>query len=146
MAEYDNKAFNNMKEATASASDKMFTESEYNMNATNKERQDYDSRAYDLLQNLYHEDKAKYSDIKDWDFDRYLANLKDSYLEEKFIGSKEGDPDYYGKAGAMLRSVYSDDVGQLKLSARNVSSQMALASEARDRSNISIKAPEAELY
>ena len=146
MAEYDNKAFNNMKEATASASDKMFTESEYNINATNKERQDYDIRAYELLQNLYQEDKAKHSDIKDWDFDRYLANLKDSYLEEKFIGSKEGDPDYYGKAGAMLRSVYSDDVGQLKLSARNVHSQMALASEARDRSNISIKAPEAELY
>ena len=146
MAEYDNKAFNKMKEATASASDKMFTESEYNMNATNKERQDYDSRAYSLLQNLYQEDKAKYSDIKDWDFNKYLDNLKDSYLEEKFIGSKEGDPDYYGKAGAMLRSVYSDDVGQLKLSARNVHSQMTLASEARDRSNISIKAPEAEQY
>ena len=146
MAEYDNKAFNNMQKATASTSDDMFTESEYNINATNKERQDYDSRAYELLQSLYQEDKAKHSDIKDWDFDKYLANLKDSYLEEKFINSKKGDPDYYGKAGAMLHSVYSDDVGQLKLSARNVSSQMALASEARDRSNISIKAPEAELY
>ena len=146
MAEYDNKAFSNMQKATAKASDKMFTESEYNMNATNKERQDYDSRAYSLLQNLYQEDKAKYSDIKDWDFNKYLDNLKDSYLEEKFIGSKEGDPDYYGKAGAMLRSVYSDDVGQLKLSARNVSSQMASVSEAKDRSNISIKAPEAEQY
>jgi len=153
MAEYDNKAFNNMKEATASASDKMFTESEYNINATHKERQDYDSRAYDLLQNLFQEDKAKRSDIKDWDFDRYLANLKDSYLEEKFINSKEGDPDFYGKAGAMLRSVYSDDVGQLKLSARNFSSQMTPYEEGdefrpskRDRSNISIKAPEAEQY
>jgi hypothetical protein len=146
MAEYDNKAFSSMQEATASASDKLFTESEYNINATNKERQDYDSRAYEFLQSLYQEDKAKYSDIKDWDFDKYLSNLKDSYLEEKFIGSKEGDPDYYGKAGAMLRSVYSDDVGQLKLSARNVSSQMASASEVRDRSNISIEAPEAELY
>ena len=146
MAEYDNKAFKNMQEATASTSDEMFTESEYNINATNKERQDYDSRAYKLLQSLFQEDKAKRSDIKDWDFDRYLSNLKNSYLEEKFINSKEGDPDYYGEAGAMLRSVYSDDVGQLKLSARNVSSQMALASEARDRSNISIKAPEAELY
>ena len=146
MAEYDNKAFSNMQEATASTSDEMFTESEYNINATNKERQDYDSRAYELLQSLYQEDKAKRPDIKDWDFDRYLSNLKNSYLEEKFINSKKGDPDFYGKAGAMLRSVYSDDVGQLKLSARNVSSQMALASEARDRSNISIKAPEAELY
>ena len=160
MAEYDNKAFNNMQKATAGASDEMFTESEYNLNASNKERQDYDSRAYDLLQNLFQEDKAKRSDIKDWDFDRYLANLKDSYLEEKFINSKEGDPDYYGEAGAMLRSVYSDDVGQLKLSARNVSAQISeaykpnlekddykeRAKAARDRSNVSIKAPEAEQY
>ena len=145
MAEYDNKAFKNMQEATASTSDEMFTESEYNINATNKERQDYDSRAYKLLQNLFKEDKAKRPDIKDWDFDRYLSNLKNSYLEEKFINSKEGDPDYYGEAGAMLRSVYSDDVGQLKLSARNVSSQMR-GGETRDRSNISIKAPEAEQY
>ena len=146
MAEYDNKAFSSMQKATAGASDEMFTESEYNINATNKERQGYDSRAYKLLQNLFQEDKAKRSDIKDWDFNKYLANLKDSYLEEKFINSKEGDPDYYGEAGAMLRSVYSDDIGQLKLSARNVSSQMATDGEARDRSNISIKAPEAEQY
>ena len=153
MADYDNKAFSNMQKATSSISDKMFTESEYNMNATNKERQDYDNRAYELLQSLYQEDKAKHSDIKDWDFDKYLANLKDSYLEEKFINSKEGDPDFYGKAGAMLRSVYSDDVGQLKLSARNFSSQMTPYEEGdefrpskRDRSNISIKAPEAEQY
>ena len=153
MAEYDNKAFNNMKEATASASDKMFTESEYNINATHKERQDYDLKAYSLLQDLFQEDKAKRPDIKDWDFDRYLANLKNSYLEEKFINSKKGDPDFYGEAGAMLRSVYSDDVGQLKLSARNVSSQMTPYEEGdefrpskRDRSNISIKAPEAEQY
>ena len=140
MAEYDNKAFSNMQKATAGASDEMFTESEYNLNASNKERQDYDSRAYDLLQNLFQEDKAKRSDIKDWDFDRYLANLKDSYLEEKFINSKEGDPDYYGEAGAMLRSVYSDDVGQLKLSAKNFKDDMP------SRANISIKAPEAEQY
>ena len=145
MAEYDNKAFSNMQKATSNASDKMFTESEYNINATDKERKDYDRKAYSFLQDLFQEDKAKRSDIKDWDFDRYLSNLKDSYLEEKFIGSKEGDPDYYGKAGAMLRSVYSDDVGQLKLSARNVHFQMR-GREAGDRSNISIKAPEAEQY
>ena len=146
MAEYDNKAFNNMQEATASTSDEMFTESEYNINATNKERQDYDVKAYSFLQDLFQEDQAKRPDIKDWDFDRYLSNLKNSYLEEKFINSKKGDPAFYGKAGAMLRSVYSDDVDQLKLSARNVSAQMASVSEAKDRSNISIKAPEAEQY
>ena len=160
MADIDDRAFNNMKEATASASDKMFTESEYNINATNKERQDYDTQAYKYLRSLYNEDIEKNPDIKDWDFDRYLSNLKNSYLEEKFINSKEGDPDYYGKAGAMLRSVYSDDVDQLKLSARNVSAQISeaykpnlekddykeRAKAARDRSNVSIKAPEAEQY
>ena len=160
MAEYDNKAFNNMHEATASASDEMFTESEYNMNATHDERQKYDVRAYQYLRSLYNEDIEKNPDIKDWDFDRYLANLKNSYLEEKFINSKKGDPDFYGKAGAMLRSVYSDDVDQLKLSARNLSAQISVAETpnfekddyqerakaVRARSNISIKAPEAELY
>ena len=160
MAEYDNKAFNNMQKATAGASDKMFTESEYNINATHKERKDYDTQAYKYLRSLYNEDIEKNPDIKDWDFDRYLSNLKNSYLEEKFINSKEGDPDYYGKAGAMLRSVYSDDVDQLKLSARNVSAQISeaykpnlekddykeRAKAARDRSNVSIKAPEAEQY
>ena len=147
MAEYDNKAFNNMKEATASASDKMFTESEYNINATNKERQDYDSRAYELLQNLFQEDKAKRPDIKDWDFDRYLSNLKNSYLEEKFINSKEGDPDYYSEAGDMLRSVYSDDASQLILSAKNFKGDIpSRIGRERSRANISIKAPEAEQY
>ena len=161
--EADNQAFNNMRRATDQAPDRMFkegkifTESEYNINATHKERRDYDVKAYRLLQSLFQEDQAKRSDIKDWDFDRYLANLKNSYLEEKFIESKEGDPDFYGEAGSMLRSVYSDDVEQLKLSARNVSAQMIPAGEedepfevrakrARSRSNISIKAPGAERY
>ena len=161
MAEIDDRAFNNMRRATDRAPDRLFkgdrifTESEYNINATNKERQDYDQKAYSFLQDLFQEDKAKRSDIKDWDFDRYLANLKNSYLEEKFINSKKEDPAFYGKAGAMLRSVYSDDVEQLKLSARNVSARMTPAGEgdfetrtrtARDRSNVSIKAPGAELY
>jgi hypothetical protein len=160
MAEYDNKAFNNMKEATASASDKMFTESEYNINATNKERQDYDTQAYKYLRSLYNEDIEKNPDIKDWDFDRYLKNVSSSYLSEKFTHSRKGDPDFYSKAGDMLRSVYSDDVDQLKLSARNVSAQISeaykpnlekddykeRAKAARDRSNVSIKAPEATSY
>ena len=160
MAEYDNKAFNNMQEATASTSDDMFTESEYNTRASTRERLGYDQKAYSFLQDLFQEDQAKRPDIKDWDFDRYLSNLKNSYLEEKFINSKKGDPDFYGKAGAMLRSVYSDDVDQLKLSARNLSAQISVAETpnfekddyqerakaVRARSNISIKAPEAEQY
>ena len=146
MAEIDDRAFDNMRRATDRAPDKMFnegrlfTESEYNTRATTKERLGYDQKAYSFLQDLFREDQAKRSDIKDWDFDRYLSNLKSSYLEEKFIESREGDPDFYGKAGDLLRSVYSDDVDQLKLSARNASAQR------RDRANVSIKAPGAERY
>ena len=146
MADIDDKAFDNMRRATDRAPDRlfekgrMFTESEYNTRASTKERLGYDQKAYSFLQDLFQEDRAKRSDIKDWYFDRYLVNLKNSYLEEKFIESREGDPDFYGKAGEMLRSVYSDDVDQLKLSARNVSAQR------RDRANVSIKAPGAERY
>ena len=146
MAEIDDKAFDNMRRATDRAPDRLFeggrlfTESEYNTRASTKERLGYDQKAYSFLQDLFQEDRVKRSDIKDWDFDRYLSNLKSSYLEEKFIESREGDPDFYSKAGEMLRSVYSDDVDQLKLSARNVSAQR------RDRSNVSIKAPGAERY
>ena len=146
MAEIDDKAFDNMRRLTDRAPDRMFkegrlfTESEYNTRASTKERLGYDQKAYSFLQDLFQEDLVKRSDIKDWDFDRYLVNLKNSYLEEKFIESREGDPDFYGKAGEMLRSVYSDDVDQLKLSARNISTQR------RDRANVSIKAPQAEQY
>ena len=159
MAEYDNKAFDAMKEGTSKPSDRLFeggrvfTESEYNMNATHKERMDYDAKAYGYLQELFKEDKIKHSDIRDWDFNRYLANLKNSYLEEKFAHSKEGDPDYYSKAGEMLSSIYSDDVEQLKLSAFNVEAQNVPIEEGdefrpskRERSNVSIKAPGAESY
>ena len=147
MAEYDNKAFNNMQKATSNTSDKMFTESEYNINATHEERMDYDFKAYRFLQDLFQEDQAKKPDIKDWDFDRYLDNVSSSYLEEKFIHSREGDPDYYSEAGDMLRSVYSDDVDQLILSAKNFKGDIpSRFGKKRSRENISIKAPGAERY
>ena len=156
MAEYDNKAFNAMEKATEDKSSNMFTESEYNVNATHKERMDYDVKAYRLLQNLFQEDQAKSPNIKDWDFKRYLSNLKGSYLSEKFLHSKKGDPDFYSEAGDMLRSVYSDDTDQLILSASNLDAQILpaggegpfeeRAKSARSRSNVSIKAPGAERY
>ena len=147
MAEYDNKAFNAMQNVTKGKASNLFTESEYNINATHEERMGYDSKAYELLHKLYREDKNKIPDIKDWDFDRYLSNLKNSYLEEKFINSKEGDPDYYSEAGDMLRSVYSDDASQLILSAKNFKGDIpSRIGRERSRANISIKAPEAEQY
>ena len=147
MAEYDNKAFSNMQEATKNKASNLFTESEYNVSATHKERMDYDFKAYRLLEKLYREDKAKISDIEDWDFDKYLSNLKTSYLEEKFINARKEDPDYYSEAGDMLRSIYSDDASQLILSAKNFKGDIpSRVGRKKSRANISIEAPEAELY
>jgi len=147
MAEYDNKAFSNMQEATRNKASNLFTESEYNVNATHKERMDYDFKAYRLLDKLYREDKDNISDIEDWDFDRYLSNLKPSYLEEKFINARKEDPDYYSEAGNMLRSVYSDDASQLILSAKNFKGDIpSRIGKERSRANISIESPEARSY
>ena len=147
MAKYDNEVFNAMQIATEGKASNLFTESEYNANATHEERMNYDSKAYGLLHKLYKEDKAKNSDIKDWDFDRYLANVKGSYLEEKFIHARKEDPDYYSKAGDMLRSVYSDDVSQLLLSAKNFKGDIpSRVGMERSRKNVSIKAPGAGSY
>jgi hypothetical protein len=147
MDETDESAFDSMQSVTKDKSSNLFTESEYNINATHEERMGYDSKAYEFLHKLYREDKDKISDIKDWEFDRYLSNLKGSYLEEKFINAKEGDPDYYSKAGDMLRSVYSDDVDQMILSARNFKGDdPSRIGKNRSRANVSIKAPGAESY
>ena len=143
----DRMAFDAMKMATKGKASNLFTESEYNINATHEERMGYDSKAYELLHKLYREDKNKIPDIKDWDFDRYLSNLKNSYVEEKFINAKKEDPDYYSEAGDMLRSIYSDDVDQLKLSASNFKGDIpSRIGKKRSRANISIKAPGAERY
>ena len=160
----DEYAFKAMKEGAFGAPDKlfennrMFIESEYNMNASHKERMAYDVDAYRFMQEMFHEDKYKNADIKDWSFDRYLANVSNSYLEEKFIHAREGDPDFYSKAGDMLHSIYEGDVDQFKLSAYNLSAQIdqhrvggegpfdERAKKVRDRGNVSIEAPEAEKY
>ena len=147
MAEYDNNAFNAMQNSTKDKASNLFTESEYNVNATHEERMGYDFESYKLLHDLYKEDRAKISDIKDWDFDRYLSNLKNSYVKEKFINAKKEDPDYYSRGGDMLRSVYSDDVDQMILSARNFKGDdPSRIGKKRSRANVSIKAPGAERY
>ena len=116
MAEYDNKAFNNMQKATASASDKMFTESEYNINASPKDKARYDAEAFSILEKLYSEDKEK-GKFKNLDFSQFLANLNPEYIEEKFGKSRDSDPEYYQKAGDLLLDIYEGDVDQLKVSA-----------------------------
>jgi hypothetical protein len=151
MAEIDNRAFNNMQRATRRAPDRMFkedrlfTESEYNTNASNKERIEYDAQAYRILRELYKEDKNK-DRFQTFNFSEFLENVGSKYLEEKFRYSRKDDPEYYSEAGDLLKNIYGGDVEQLKLSAFNVESQLLPKAVARDRSNISIKAPEAEKY
>ena len=116
MADYDNKAFSNMQKATSSISDKMFTESEYNINASPKEKAKYDAKAYSFLEKLYSEDKEK-GKFKDLNFSQFLDNLNPVYIQEKFGKSRDSDPEYYHKAGDLLLDVYEGDVDQLKMSA-----------------------------
>ena len=138
-------AFDNMQKATERAPDnlfesgRVFTESKYNTEATAAERDSYDSEAYLILKDLYNEDKKK-GRFQTLDFSQFLQSLDNDYLEEKFLETRKGDPKYYEKAGKLLRDVYSRDVEQLKLSAHNFSA------DRRDRSNVSIKAPEARSY
>ena len=156
MAEIDDRAFDDMQRATERAPDnlfergRVFTESEYNTKASAAERDSYDSEAYLILKDLYNEDKKK-GRFQTLDFSQFLQSLDNDYLEEKFLETRKGDPKYYEKAGKLLRDVYGRDVEQLKLSAHNVSAQMVPRGPGediirRDRSNVSVKAPEAGRY
>ena len=154
MAEIDSKAFDNMRRATDRASDRlfekgrMFTESEYNTRATTVERGEYDSKAYFLLKDLYSED-MKQDKFQTLNFSQYLQNLDNDYLEEKFLHARKDDPEYYKDAGNLLRDIYGGDPEQLKLSAYNVHGGIGTTEDPalrRDRSNVSIKAPQAEQY
>ena len=157
--EVDDRAFDNMQRATLGSPDRMFkkgklfTESEYNTRATQAERLAYDESAYDILSKLYEEDRTN----PEWqgkfdklNFKQFLGAINDEYLTEKFVRSRKDDPSYYALGGKLLSDVYEGDVEQLKLSARNFyeSTQEEKPSlwGKRSRSNISIKAPEAEQY
>ena len=145
MAEIDDRAFDNMRRATDRAPDRLFkggrmlTESEYNTRANTEERLSYDKEVYNVLSELYAEDKAgeKFGDL---DFLQFLGTLSNEYVSEKFTYPKKTDPRYYSEGGRLLGDVYGGDAEQLKLSAYN------FYSDRRDRSNVSIKAPQAEQY
>ena len=155
MAEIDDRAFDNMQEATLGSPDRMFkggrlfTESEYNTRANQVERLSYDKDAYKILSELYAEDKAgieKQGKFENLTFTQFLGSLKDEYLKEKFTYSKKDDPSYYAKGGKLLEDIYGGDAEQLKLSAHNFYTTKEEESSKRSRSNISIKAPESERY
>ena len=67
MAEYDNVAFDAMKDLTRSAPDKMFkddrvfTESLYNTQATSEEKRRYDRKSFDVLREIFKADKKRFS-------------------------------------------------------------------------------------
>ena len=137
----DAAAFEAMNNVTKSAPDTMFkddrvfTESLYNTQATSEERGDYDRRSYDALREIFKADRKRDQKLKNWSFQRYLKNLKSSYLEEIIMSedhpinlSGEMRPSYE----RLLSTVYEGDVDQLKLSAWNIMQEKPT----KDRSNI----------
>ena len=111
--EVDNRAFDTMERATKSKASNLFTESEYNAFATDKEREGYDRKAFNILKGMYDADSAK-NKFKDIDFNKYLDLLKPSLFEERVL-SREGDQ----KAGDFFLDIYEGDFDQFKASALN---------------------------
>mgnify|MGYP003152676693 CR=1 FL=1 len=143
----DRNTFDEMQRVTREAPDRMFkddkvfTESQYNTSFNDIERYTADRNSFQILQQLFEEDKASSPNIKDWDFGRYVENLSSSRLGELFTKNREGDPKFYRKAQDLLSRVYADDPDQLKLSARNFYASKGERGAPIDRSNISVKAP-----
>ena len=143
-----NFAFDKMQEATRSAPDRLFkddrifTESEYNTMAGTSEKLEYDDRAFSAVWNLWQEDRKRSPNIKDWDFERYLTNLSNEYLELK-LNPDDPKTDWQADSSDLLRNVFARDVEQLKLSAWNASQPTREGGfeSGKDRSNISIKSP-----
>jgi len=121
MAEYDNKAFSNMQEATRSKASKLFTESQYNTFASKKERAGYDKKALDVLIGMWQSDRDK-NQFKGIDFDRYIELLKPSLFEERAL-SREGDQ----KLGDFFLDIYEGDVDQFKASAMRAPREEAVS-------------------
>ena len=113
MAEYDNKAFNAMKNATKGKASNLFTESEYNAFSSDKERVAYDNKALGILKGMYVSDSTK-NKFKGIDFNRYLNLLKPSLFRERVL-SREGDQE----AGDFFLNIYEGDFDQFKVSALN---------------------------
>ena len=143
-----NFAFDKMQEVTRSAPDRLFkddrifTESEYNTMAGTSEKLEYDDRAFSAVWNLWQEDRKRSPNIKDWDFERYLTNLSNEYLELK-LNPDDPKTDWQSDSSDLLRNVLARDVEQLTLSAWNASQPKDSRQfySTRDRSNVSIKSP-----
>ena len=143
MANYNNKdndIFNKMKDINRGAPDSMFdegrlfTESEYNLNASPRQKRDYDIMAYKTMQDIFQADKARNPRIQDWDFNRYLKNLQSRYLEEIIQSEDHPIPTKGSRViyQNLLNDIFGGDVEQLMLSAWNVERR----NKKVDRSNI----------
>ena len=111
MAAYDNRAFDAMESATKSKASNLFTESEYNAFATDKDRAGYDQKAFGILRDMYEADSTK-NKFKDIDFKKYLSLLKPELFEERVLSPK-GDL----KAGDLFSDIYERDFDQFRASA-----------------------------
>ena len=111
MAEIDDRAFDNMQDATRKVASNLFTESQYNTLASKKERSGYDKKALDALIGMWQSDRDK-NQFKGIDFDRYIELLKSSLFEERVL-AREGDQ----KLGDFFLDLYEGDVDQFKASA-----------------------------
>jgi|TARA_Y100000296_G_C5135194_1_gene237814 hypothetical protein len=109
--EADNVAFDAMKKAAKNKASDLFTESEYNTIATDKDRAGYDVKAHDILLGMWNKDRAD-KKFKNIDFSRYVELLKPSLFEER-VYSREGDQ----KSGDFFLDIYEGDFDQFKASA-----------------------------
>ena len=114
----DKVAFNAMKKGSKSKASNLFADSGYTVSAYNtessdKERIDYDSKAFGILSRMYEADRKK-NKFKSIDFNRYLELLKPSLFEERVL-SREGDQ----AAGDFFQNIYEGDFDQFRASALN---------------------------
>ena len=107
----DDVAFEAMKKGTKDKSSNLFTESEYNAFATDKDRAGYDVKAHDILLDMWNKDRAD-KKFKNIDFSRYVELLKPDLFRERAY-SREGDQ----KIGDFFQNIYEDDFDQFKASA-----------------------------
>ena len=123
MAEYDDVAFDAMKKVTKDKSSDLFTESEYNAFATDKDRKGYDTEAFQILRKMYTADSAK-NEFKNIDFNKYLDLLKPSLFKERVLTPAGPNPRPHRgefpreeRAGNFFLDIYEGDYDQFKASA-----------------------------
>ena len=115
MAEIDDRAFDNMQDATRKVASNLFTESEYNTATSKKKQKAYDKKALSALLGMWETDRDR-NQFKNIDFNRYVELLNPSLFKERVL-SREGDQEL----GDFFLNTYEGDVDQFKASAMRAS-------------------------